>query len=166
MTSPKRRPRMQKMMPNRSSLCPSVPKNGTLERSGTLSAASPPTSSAGWAKAEREPSVSTARTAAKLLASRHPEDAAVAIQGHMRVLQNESFIRDDNVFKAQPSGRRAPDVPLSERRRAHCRSSEHASTARLELGVLSLAASELKTPDQLRQGQHRWPKLVRHEGSL
>jgi hypothetical protein len=51
------------------------------------------------------------RMAAEILASRHPEAAALAIQVRISLLHRESFIRDDNVFKASLSGKGSADVP-------------------------------------------------------
>src|SRR5581483_3369495 len=104
MARPKSRPKMQNRIPTRSNRWPSMPRNCTVDRSGTLRLASPPTSPSGWAKAAAAPTVRPANVAARFLVNRQPVDAALAIQVRMGILQNRNFYGLERV-NASPSGK-------------------------------------------------------------
>src|SRR5580693_4737407 len=90
MASPKMRPNTQKTMPKSSSLCPSIPRNETCERSGTFRAASPPASCADVAA----PVSRAKKAAAELhLANLHPKDQALASQVRIKILHEENRIQ-------------------------------------------------------------------------
>src|SRR5256885_4116612 len=97
MVKPKPRPSRQNRIPNKSSLCPSTPRNVTCERSGSLRLASPPTSPA-WAKAA-DARLSTANAGVRILANRHALDATLASQKRMGSSRDENFNQDDHVSR-------------------------------------------------------------------
>src|ERR1700742_1688456 len=81
MIRPKASPKMQKRMPKRSSLCPSIPRKETEERSGSLRAASPPTSSVACAANDCTAVNSDSVVATALnFAIRHASDRALVSQ--------------------------------------------------------------------------------------
>src|SRR5579871_5779362 len=95
MASPKMRPKTQKTMPKSSSLCPSIPRNETCERSGTFRAASPPASCAAVAAPVRR----ARKAAAELhLANLHPKDQALASQVRIK----SSIRKNRNQGKGRP----------------------------------------------------------------
>src|SRR5271170_1138069 len=93
---------MQKIIPIISSLCPSMPRKETEERSGSFRPASPPTSEAGWAKAADAAKVTKAATAvARFWAKQHPRDTRSASQvriGNPPLIEND--IKDDYGFRS------------------------------------------------------------------
>src|SRR5579872_513212 len=93
---PKINPRMQKMMPISSSLCPLMEplKKLTDDRSGNFSEASPPGSPAGCAKAAAAPNVISAATAEIFIAILQLKNAAVASQVRIEILRNSALSRN------------------------------------------------------------------------
>src|SRR5689334_24479967 len=67
-------------MPNSSNLWPSMPRNCTVDKSGSFRFASPPVSSVACAKAEVELSSHIAAAAATNFATRHAGDKALLDQ--------------------------------------------------------------------------------------
>src|SRR5580704_2183350 len=81
MIRPNAKPKMQKRMPKRSNLCPSMPRNETEDRAGSLRLASPPTSCVACA-AKDCTAVSNDNIAATTpnFAIRHASDRALVSQ--------------------------------------------------------------------------------------
>src|SRR5271167_1292711 len=98
---------MQKTIPIISSLCPSIPKKETEDRSGSFNPASPPTSEAGWATAADAAKATKAATAAaRLRAKRHPSDTRSASQvriGNPPLI--EERYKDDYGFRSSNRGK-------------------------------------------------------------
>ena len=126
---------MQNRIPTISNRCPSMPRKETEERSGNFKPASPPASGAGWANAADAPRVTNASTAtARPWAKRLPRDTRLASQ--LRIANPplmKIYIRMTTGSGYLDPAHRSPDS-LKRAPGAYGRSSEHASTARLEQG--------------------------------
>src|ERR1700680_768050 len=111
---------MQNRIPIISSRWPSMPRNETEERSGSLRPPSPLDSGAGWAQAADAPKVIMARMPAtavvRVLAKRHPRDTISASQ--VRIANPpliENYIKDDYGFRLPRPGTPSPAALIAER---------------------------------------------------
>src|SRR5579863_2249884 len=81
MIRPNAKPKMQNRIPKRSSLCPSIPRNETEERSGSFRLASPPTSSLACAANDcAAVNMENVAATAENFAIRHASDRALVSQ--------------------------------------------------------------------------------------
>src|SRR5215467_577218 len=98
MASPNARPKIQNRIPISSSLCPSIEslRKLTEDKSGSFRLASPP--SVGWARAAVAPVTAKANAPAKVLAKRHPWDAALASQVRIKEPPGLRIIWDPTYF--------------------------------------------------------------------
>src|SRR5580658_5210706 len=125
-------PAMQKRIPIISSLWPSMPRNDTEDRSGSFRPASPPASGADWAAAADAPRVTNASTATDRprakrdtrLASQVRIASPPLMKIYIRMTTGSGYL--DPAHRSSDAQKRASA--------AYGRSSEHASTARLEQG--------------------------------
>src|SRR5437870_4443423 len=124
------RPKTQKRIPISSNRWPSIPRKLTCDRSGSFRFASPPTSEEDWPKAHVVRAM-TATAPATIFPIRHPWDATLASQMRIGIPPDEN-LSDVHEFKSHIPVHSMTKRSLPERQGAHCRSSEHASTARLE----------------------------------
>src|SRR5580698_8632132 len=109
MIRPKDSPKMQKRMPKRSSLCPSIPRKETEERSGSLRAASPPTSSVACAANDCTAVNSDSVVATALnFAIRHASDRALVSQVR---IDTPPVIGTKDVGELRSSGRENGTLP-------------------------------------------------------
>src|SRR5579863_5167941 len=131
MASPKPNPKIQNRIPIMSSLCPSIPRNDTEERSGSLRLASLPASSADWANALDAHKVNRATAAVRSLPKPRLRNTVFASQVRMRVLPELERFKNDNWFSSCVRTHGKSRALPKGRRGNHGRSSEHASTARL-----------------------------------
>src|SRR5207249_10729382 len=129
--NPNPMPKTQKRIPISSNRWPSIPRKLTCDRSGSFRFASPPTSEEDWPKAHVVRAMTAATAPATIFPIRHPWDATLASQMRIGIPPDEN-LSDVHEFKSHIPVHSMTKRSLPERQGAHCRSSEHASTARLE----------------------------------
>src|SRR5581483_2336647 len=163
MARPKPRPRTQNRIPMSNSLWPSIPRKLTEDRSGSLRLASPPTSELGWARAFEAPKVTRATIVARVLAALHPLDAIFASQMRMGFLHREELEVRMTTCLGTAFRHKNARTPNLQAPGAHCRNSEHASTARLYRSAELGRVGSLLRRTALEWGVVYPPGRVRHK---
>src|ERR1039458_7738458 len=152
MVMPKPRPKTQNNSPTISRRCPFTPRNETEERSGSFSAASPPSSAGGSASAW--PAVRSSRVAKvaevfakRFFANQRPTDARLAFQVRIKILLKDRIQGSRRVILLRQVNR-----PLQDSIRygyGRHQSSEHAPNTLPPPGIIIKRSADLAASENL-----------------